>query len=357
MNLCIFRLSALGDATHVLALIDAIQQDARAQFWRIVWVLGPGEAKLVAGLPGVELVVYDKRHGFKGALALRQKLRTMLGGKSFDVLLQLQLALRANIVSRMIPAQRRIGFDRVRSKELHSAVINERIDASAGPHVLDAMLGFLQPLGLTRPKTLRWPLVLPDAAHAFAKQYLPDGKRYLVISPCSSHRLRNWLPERYAEVANFAATELGLTPVLVGGKSAVEIAMAEQIRAALRVDFIDLVGKDTLKQLLGVLQRASVVLSPDSGPAHMAQALATPVVGLYAATDPGRSGPYCCQNLCTNHYAQAAQQFLGKSVTSLRWGQKVEREGVMALISVAEVCELLRKALSASFRFETWTHD
>jgi heptosyltransferase I len=348
MNLCIFRLSALGDATHVLALIDAIQQDARTQSWRIVWVLGPGEAKLVAGLPGVELVVYDKRHGLKGALALRQNLKAMLGGKPFDVLLQLQLALRANIVSRMIPAQRRIGFDRARSKELHSAVINERIDAGAGPHVLDAMLGFLKPLGLTRPSTLHWPLVVPEAAQAFAKQHLPDGKSYLVISPCSSHQLRNWLPQSYAAVANYAATELGLTPVLVGGKSAIETETAERIRAALCVDFIDLVGKDTLKQLLGLLQRATVVLSPDSGPAHMAQALGTPVVGLYAATDPARSGPYRYQNLCTNHYSRAAQQFLQKPVTRLRWGQKVEREGVMALISVAEVCALLRGAITSA---------
>ncbi len=348
MNVCLFRLSALGDATHVLALIDAIQRDAKSQHWRLVWVLGPAEAKLVAGLAGVDLVVYDKRSGLAGALALRRKLRHMLGGAAFDVLLQLQLALRANIVSRLIPARRRIGFDAARSKELHGLVINERIAAGAGPHVLDAMLGFLAPLGVSRPAQLQWPLMIPAEAHTFAQLHLPDGARYLVISPCSSHPLRNWLPQRYAAVANYAAEQLGLVPVLVGGKSAIETTMAAAIRADLRVPYIDLVGKDTLKQLLAILARAAVVLSPDSGPAHMAQALGTPVVGLCAATDHARSGPYRSQNFCTAHFADAAERFLHKPAAALRWGQKIERDGVMALISTAEVCTLIARAASGN---------
>lgn len=348
MNVCLFRLSALGDATHVLALIDAIQRDPISQHWRLIWVLGPGEAKLVEGLPGVELVVYNKRSGLKGALQLRKTLLRMLNGEAFDVLLQLQLALRANLISRLIPAKRRIGFDAARSKELHGLVINERIASSAGPHVLDAMLGFLTPLGIVRPAVLHWPLTIPADAHAFAETHLPAGQRYLVLSPCSSHSLRNWLPERYAAVANFASEKLGLTPVLVGGKSEIESAMAAAIRADLRVPYVDLVGKDTLKQLLAVLARADVVLSPDSGPAHMAQSLGTPVVGLYAATDAKRSGPYRSLHLCTQHYADAALKFLGKPVEKLRWGQRVEREGVMALISVEEVCALLARAASGN---------
>ncbi len=348
MNVCLFRLSALGDATHVLALIDAIQRDPISQHWRLIWVLGPGEAKLVAGLPGVELVVYNKRSGLKGALQLRKTLLRLLNGQSFDVLLQLQLALRANLISRLIPAKRRIGFDAARSKELHGLVINERIASNAGPHVLDAMLGFLTPLGIARPAALHWPLTIPADAHAFAETHLPAGQRYLVLSPCSSHSLRNWLPERYAAVANFASEKLGLTPVLVGGKSEIESAMAAAIRADLRVPYVDLVGKDTLKQLLAVLARAAVVVSPDSGPAHMAQALGTPVVGLYAATDTVRNCPYRSLHLCTQHYAEAASKFLGKPVEKLRWGQRVEREGVMALISVEEVCVLLERAASGN---------
>lgn len=348
INLCIFRLSALGDATHVLALIDAIQRQSETARFRIVWVLGPGEAKLMAGLAGVELVVYNKKDGLAGAVRLRQRLKTLLGGARFDVLLQLQLALRANLVSRFVPARRRIGFDRQRSKELHSLVINERIAPSAGVHVLDVMLDFLPLLGLKRPETVHWPFPIPDEAHRFAEQHLPAGREYLLISPCSSHELRNWDAARYAALANYAAKRWQLVPVLIGGRSTLEQAMADAISTQLDVDAINLVGKDTLKQLLALLARARVVLSPDSGPAHMAQALGRPVVGLYAATDARRSGPYQCIDLCTEHYAQAAQQYLGKPVTALRWGQKVEKPGVMDLISVEEVCHLLDQAMHRS---------
>jgi heptosyltransferase I len=344
LNICIFRLSALGDATHVLAVVDAIQKNPRSRDWKITWVIGPGEAKLVAGLKNVDLVIYDKKTGLRGALNLRQSLQSKLGGRPFDVLLQMQLALRANIVSRLIPAKRRIGFDRPRSKELHSLVINERIDKSAGPHVLDALFGFARKLGIEKPKRLTWPLYFSDADRDFAATHLPSGKRYLAISPCSSHTLRNWLPERYAAVANFASKSLQLTPVLLGGKSAVESQMADAIRSNLKVDYVDLVGKDTLKQLLAVLARADVLLSPDSGPAHMAQALGTPVVGLYAATALQRSGPYRSQQFCTDHYEKAAQIFKQKSASQLKWGQRVEYPGVMALIEVDEVCEKLRLA-------------
>ena len=338
LRLCLLRLSALGDATHVLPLIDALQR-ARPDT-EITWILGVSEAKLVAGLAGVELLVYDKRDGWSGA----RKLAKTLAGRRFDALLQLQLALRANLLSLSVPAARRIGFDSARAKELHSLVIRERIAASAGPHVLDAFLGFLAPLGLGRPAELHWPLVIPEQAHAFAREHLSERTRHLLISPCASHPLRNWLPERYAAAADFAWREHGLRPVLVGGRSVLERAMADQIIELCAAPVLDLVGKDTLKQLLALLARADVVLSPDSGPIHFAQALNTPTVGLYACTDAQRSGPYRFRQLCTQRYAQAAELFLQRTPERLAWGQKIEKPGVMALISVPEVCALISTA-------------
>lgn len=346
-HIALLRLSALGDCINASALVHAIAS-ARPN-WRISWILGPAEAKLLAGidteLPGVKLYIYRKKTGMRGMRALVQQIRAQQG--SVDVLLQLQLALRANLLSLLIPATRRIGFDWARAKEGHALVTRERIAASAGPHVLDAFFGVLPLLGITAPSEMHWPIVIPADAHAFAKAHLPDAGRYLLISPCSSHPLRNWRAERYAEVAKFGFDRLGLTPVLLGSATPIELAMAEQIRSRLiDTPFIDLVGKDTLKQLAALMLRGKALLSPDSGPAHLAQALGTPVVGLYAATNPQRSGPYRFRHRCTDFYAQAAQQFLGKS--SLRWGQRVEREGVMDLIDVPGVCALLELACSES---------
>ncbi len=70
---------------------------------------------------------------------------------------------------------------------------------------------------------------------------------------------------------------------------------------------INLVGKDTLEQSKALLERADLVISPDSGPAHIASALGTPVIGLYAATWSKRSGPYNSLYLCVDRFEAAAR--------------------------------------------------
>ena len=329
-SLCLLRLSALGDATHALALVRALQR-AKPDL-AITWIIGKGEAKLLEGLEGVEFIVFDKKAGLAGLRDLRRR----LAGRRFDVLLHLQLALRAGLASTLVRADRRIGFDRERSKEGHSLFINERI-APAGHHVLDAFLQFLAPLGIA-PGPVEWRMPVPEAAHAWAAQQLPGDQPTLLVSPCSSHPLRNWRAERYAAVADHAAAR-GWRVVLCGGRSQLERDTADAILAAMSAPALDLVGKDTLKQLLALLARASLVLTPDSGPTHLANAMGTAVLGLHACTDARRSGPYSDIRWCVNHYAEAVSRFLKIAPEDLRWGRRVEFPGVMDLVTVAEVVD------------------
>lgn len=329
-SICILRLSALGDATHVVPLVRAIQRQAPQ--CKISWVIGKGERALLDGLEGVEFIVYDKKTGLKGMRALWRSLR----GRRFDVLLQLQLAARANLLAWGIPARRRIGYDRARSKEGHGLVINERI-APGGHHVLDAFGQFLAPLGM-QIAPIEWRLPLPPAARDWAHEQIPEGAPVLMISPCSSHRLRNWLPQRYAAVADHAALR-GWRVVLIGGRSQLERDMADAIVSAMRQPALDLVGKDTLKQLIALLERADALLAPDAGPTHIANAVGTPVLGLYACTDLERSGPYSDRRWSVNRYPEAARTFEKKPASALRWGKRVEHPGVMELIEVPDVIE------------------
>jgi len=329
-SLCLLRLSALGDATHAVALVRAIQRAMPGL--AITWIIGKGEARLLEGLDGVELLVFDKKAGLAGL----RELRRGLAGRRFDVLLNLQLALRAGLVSTLVRADRRIGFDRSRSKEGHSLFINERI-APGGHHVLDAFLQFLAPLGI-EPGPVRWDLPVPAEAHAWAAAQLLGDVPTLIVSPCSSHALRNWRPERYAAVADHAAAR-GWRIALCGGRSEIERSTADAILANMSAPVIDLVGKDTLKQLLALLARARLVLTPDSGPTHLANAMGTPVLGLHACTDAERSGPYSDRRWCVNHYALAAEQFLGRPASSLGWGRRIEFPGVMDLVGVDEVID------------------
>jgi heptosyltransferase I len=351
-SLCIVRLSALGDVSHVLPLVDAIH--TQVPHCDVHWLVGKSEARLLENVRNLTLHRYDKKSRWRGFLQLRADLQPW----QFSASLHMQLALRANILGLAVRADRRIGFDWARSKELHSLLINERIVAAPlmRQHVVDAFMQFLPTIGLAIPTQLHWPLPITDEARVFAQEKIPGPDPYLVISPCSSHPLRNWSAQRYAKVADFAQSKLRLRVVLVGGCGPVEIAMRDAIIASADYKMIDLVGQDTLQQLLAILQNAAVVLSPDSGPAHLASALGTPVVGLYAATDPQRSGPYRFRHLCTDHFELAATQFLHREPSQLPWGSKIEKPGVMDLISVDEVCELLRCATHTQ-RNSTYRED
>ena len=329
-SICLLRLSALGDATHVVPLLRTLRRA-----WPevpITWIIGKAEAKLLEGLDGIEFVTFDKGAGLAGIADLRRK----LAGRRFEVLLQMQLALRANLLSGLVRADRRIGYDRARSKEGHSLFINERIP-SGGKHVLDVFGKFCEPLGLSQDR-VEWNLPVPGEAREWAAEQLPEGPPTLLVSPCSSHVLRNWRPERIAAVADHAAAR-GWRVLLCGGRSALERQVGDTILQAMRFPAQDLIGKDTFKRFLALLERATLVLSPDSGPAHMANAMGTKVLGLFACTDAERSGPYSDRRWTVNRYEQAALQFLDRPATTLRWGKRVEFPDTMDLISVEDVVE------------------
>ena len=298
---------------------------------RLAWVIGKGEHRLLDGLPGVDFIEYDKRSGMAGMRGVRRA----LGGERFDALLQMQVAARANLLSAFIPARRRIGYDRSRSKDGHGLFINERIPDRPGIHVLDAIGSFCEPLGLTQD-SVRWDLPVPAEAFDWARAQWPDdGRRTMLVSPCSSHGLRNWRPERHAALADHAA-DAGWRVVLCGGRSVLERETTDAILAAMKHPALDLVGKDTLKQLPALLARGDLLVTPDSGPMHIANAMGTKVLGLHAASNPARSGPYSDRRYCVDRYDDAARRFRGTPAAALRWGTKIEHEGVMDLVTVED---------------------
>ncbi len=327
--MCLLRLSALGDVTHVVPLVRTLQ--AARPDTPIHWIIDKAGHKLLDGLPGVTFHAYDKKSGMAGV----KELRRQLPPGRFEALLQMQVAFRANLLSAFIPAERRIGYDRSRSKDLHGLFINERIPDRPGIHVLDAIGSFCEPLGL-RQTEVSWDLAVPQSAYEWAAaQWQDDGRPVLMISPCSSHVRRNWYADRYAAVANHAA-QRGWQVVLCGGRSELERSMADAIQAQLHTPALDLVGKDTLKQLPALLARANLVMTPDSGPMHIANAMGAKVLGLHAASNPNRSGPYSDRRYCVDRYDDAARKYLAKQATDLKWGTKIEFDDVMELITVED---------------------
>ncbi len=328
------RLSALGDTCHVVPLIRTLQ--SAWPHCRITWIIGRVEAKLLSLLPEVEFIAVDK--GRFGAEYLR--LQRSLRSRRFDALLHLQLSLRASFLSSLVRAPIKVGFDRARARELQWLFTNRRIAPRTREHVLDSFFGFAEAMGVAE-RRLEWNLPLPGEALSYAERLIPDARPTLLISPCSSHPLRNWRPEFYAALADHAAQRWDMRVILCGGPTTFEREMGRQIRVSAARPLIDQIGLDTLPQMLALLSKATLLVAPDAGPAHMASAVATPVIGLYAATNPARSGPYFSRSWCVDRYPDAARQFLGREPEELPWWTKIEKPGVMDLIQPEEVTQRL----------------
>ena len=344
-KVCLLRLSAIGDTCHVVPLLRRLQ--AAWPKTRFTWVIGKLEAKLMSLIPDVELITVDKGAGLSAYSRLREEMQRR---GAFDLLLHLQLSLRASAAAAVIPATVKLGFDKPRARELQWLFTNRRVAERAREHVLDSFQGFADALGVP-PMPPAWDIpVPPPAVMAYAEQVIPDRQPTLLISACSSHVLRNWLPGRYAAVAEHAVTQHGMRVILCGGPSETEREMARQIAERCPVPLVDQVGKDTLPQLLALMSRATVLLTPDSGPAHMATMVGLPVIGLYAATNPERSGPYLSRQWCVNVYDEAARKFLNKPASELPWTRKIEMPGVMELIDVTAVNAKLDEFMAARAR-------
>lgn len=334
-NICILRLSALGDATHVVPVVRSIQEHWPGT--RITWIIGKLEYRLLHGLEHVEFIEFDKRGGWNAVIELRKKLRD----RRFDILLHMQVAARANLLSKLIRAPVRLGWDRARSRDFHHVFVRQQVAQVPFQHQVQGFLEFPRALGIKIDEP-RWDLPIASGALLWAEEQLCDRQNILLISPCSSHPWRNWQADRFAAVADYASSQLGMSIVLSGGPGTLEIETGAAIERTMRSPCLNLVGKDTLEQSKALLKKAALVIAPDSGPAHIASALGTPVIGLYAATWSRRSGPYNSLDLCVDRFAQAAVKFRKSTAQALRWGTRIEEPGVMDLIEISDVIEKLK---------------
>lgn len=336
-SLCILRLSAVGDICHTVPILRTIQD--RWPKTKITWVIGKVESTLVGDIPGVAFVTLDKSRGWRAYRELHRQMQ----GRSFDVLLHMQASLRSSAASRMIPAPVRLGFDRPRARDFQWLFTTHRIEPKRHEHVMDGLFGFARTLGIEKT-TLRWDIPLPEGARAFAARHAPADRRTLVISPCSSARARNWRnwsTEGYAAVADYAGERHGMRVILTGGSTATERRYGEEICRLARNRPSNLIGKTGLKELLALLDRAHVLVAPDSGPVHMATAVGTPVIGLYVTSNPMRTGPYLSQQWVVNKYPEALKAQFGKTIDEVPWGKRVRNPAVIDLIRVRDVTEKL----------------
>jgi heptosyltransferase I len=334
-SICVVRLSALGDVLMLVPLIRTLQVNLPKT--TITWIISPPAYDLVAGMDGVEFIVIDKPRTWMSYWQFKKT----LNGRQFDVLLATQASMRANLLYPFILAKRKIGYDSLRAKDGHGWFINETIKPGHD-HTLDGFLKFADVLGLSEKK-IAWNLPITDADQCWACHYSAQ-KKILIVNPAASKPERSWLVERYIAVIKIAIKKWQLTVILTGGPSRYDRELADAIVKQVPV-CIDLVGKTKPKQLLALISQAQVLLCPDTGPAHMAAAVGTPVVALHAVTSANVSGPYLYRHLAVDCYSKAVINILKKDKRTNTWGTHAHGPKTMHLISVKAVLKKLRLVL------------
>jgi len=294
-SVVIVMLSALGDAVHVLPVINALKRE-----WpdtHITWIVQPATHRLVANHPAVdEFVIFQRRRGVDAIKSYRE-LRAALRGRRFDLLINLQVYFKAGLITALVKADVKLGFDRKRARDMNWLFTNQRIAARPGGHVQDQYFEFLQHLGID-PQPIEWKLGPWPNDPTIDHLLPPDDSQYVTLVIGSTKPEKDWIAERWAQLSDRLVEEFGLTPVLAGGNSPSERATERIILEQALHKPISTLGC-SLRELVGILHRSALVISLDSGPMHMAVALNTPVIALSGYNDARRVGPYRRFNILT----------------------------------------------------------
>lgn len=333
-EIAIVMLSALGDAVHVLPVVNALKRAWPES--RITWVIQPVPHELVKGHENVdEFVLFRRRRGTDAWRSYVELSRT-LGDRRFDLLINLQVYLKAGLITSVMKADVKLGFDRRRARDMNWLFTTHRIPARPTGHVQDQYFEFLEYLGID-PRPIEWRLAITDEERAAQRKYFVQFDRPVAGVVVGTSKLeKNWAPERYARLLEALEVDFGMQPVLLGGPAPAERAAAERVLRETKAGAIDALADD-VRRLLWLLDGSGIVISPDTGPLHIARALDRPVVGLYGYTNPKRYGPYGRPEQVVDGYAR----FVGEEYSL---NQKYRADG-MDRVSVEMVLAGVQRVL------------
>jgi heptosyltransferase I len=285
-NICIVMMSAVGDAVHVLPVINALKRANPKS--TITWVLQPVPAALVRGHRSVdEVIIFERAKGWRAFVDVRRE----LAKRNFDLVLNLQVYFKAGIVTAFTHAPVKLGFDRSRARDFNWLFTNRKIPKGPVQHVQDQYFEFLDTLGVS-PEPVTWDFGPNPAERAWQREFIASTDRPIAsIVVGTSKAEKDWIPERWAEVADALYDRFGMQVVLVGGRSARELNAERIVLERARHKPRSELGSG-LRKLVSILDASSLVLSPDTGPLHMSVALDRPVISLMGYTNPKRTGPY-----------------------------------------------------------------
>jgi heptosyltransferase-1 len=282
---------SIGDVVRALPLASLLRRGFPEAL--LSWSVEPAVLPLVQGHCAInEIIVFDRQRGWKAFWPFLAKIRS----RKFDLVLDLQRHLKSGIVSWWTGASQRIGFHRADAKEFNWIFNNLNIDPF-GDDIpkLNHYLKFAEYLEIPQ-SPIEWGLTLTAEEQAAVDRYLaPVSRTFAVLFVGTRWQSKQWFPAQMALCAEILHGEHQLDVVLLGGNDDQELA--RQAVAQTQTPIVNFVGRTSLRDAIGIIERAVVAVGPDTGLMHIAAAVKTPVISLWGATSPARTGPYGNANL------------------------------------------------------------
>jgi len=277
---------SIGDVTRALPLAKLVRQGfPRAS---LAWSVEPAAYPLLRGNPAIdEIILFDRNHWWRSFIPFLAAVRA----RRFDLVLDLQRHLKSGIVSWVSGAPQRLGFHPADSKEGNGYFNNLHI-ARCGDGIakLDHYLKFAEYLGIPRAP-VEWDFALTSEEMASVDRHLAQtSSAYAVLFVGTRWPSKQWFAKQITECAKMLQAEHDLDVLLLGG--AQDRKLAQQALAGATSRVVDLTGRTSLREAVGIIQRAKLAVGPDTGLMHIAAAVGTPVISLWGATDPARTGPF-----------------------------------------------------------------
>ena len=301
---------------------------AKTAKYKVFWITTIQAKELFGFIEGVEFIIVPKPKSIETILRCRQILRR----QNFDFLLLAQASFSAHLVSINVRAKTKIGFDSSRGNDFHKFFIDKCIRKKE-EHFVDGYFSFLHELGLTKPEEVSWQGLFKKSRLPIAQEWL-HKKAFMAVTTSASKTERNWLLQSYSEVIDYIQCS-GIKAVLIGGSEAAEKDFNRRLCKHCKIPPLDLTGAIKLSDLPYFLEKASFLLSPDTGTVHIARAVNTPVIGLYAVANPLLTGPYHALDFSIDKHGEALEKFRTGSKNSIH--SRIHQPEAMELITVGEV--------------------
>ena len=319
-RILLIKLSAVGDVVHSFPAFNKLRR--RYPKARIDWLATPAIAELLRCNPAIDNVVEFSRDEWSAVRSAPWRMAPLLGAlrllaalraARYDLVLDLHGQMRSAVFAFASGAPVRIGFDKPRA-ELWRAL--PRIPDEARKHLwrgarefswlaythhiavptldmhpvdryltVGALLGFDD-----APPDFSFPIVAEATTRieALLDYYGAAKSKFAALAPGTNWQTKAWRADGFAEVARHLQKK-GFAAVLIGTEREREACEAV---ARLAPGTISLAGETTLPELAALIRRATICVTNDSGPLHLAAALGRPVVSIFGPTDPRWSGPY-----------------------------------------------------------------